>query len=84
MSQYIKRWLVPASNGSNHIVALDWNNHHACDCIGWIRHSPRIECRHIKMVLTGQIKEATELELQQFYDRRDKIKKTIKIFQESW
>ena len=84
MSQYIKRWLAPASNGSNHIVALDWNGQYQCDCIGWIRHSPRIECKHIKMVLSDNLKEATEKDLQQFYDRRNKMKKVIQIFKESW
>lgn len=79
---WIKRWLAPASNGSKHLVALTRTEEYQCDCIGWIRHFPRIHCRHILMVLNGELCEATESEINEFHLNRLKARKTIKYLKE--
>ncbi len=48
---YKAKYLAPASNGSNHIVSLRQDGDWECDCLGWTRHFPRIECKHISWVI---------------------------------
>lgn len=48
---WIKKWYVPSStSGTTYTVGVDENGAWACGCIGWTRHVPRRDCRHIKEV----------------------------------
>lgn len=52
--RWVSRWCVPSSRGSGqHIVAQDAEGNFACSCIGWTRHVPRRDCRHITEVKEG-------------------------------
>jgi hypothetical protein len=46
------RWEVPSSSSPNttYVVAMSEHGDWACGCIGWTRHFPRRDCRHISRV----------------------------------
>jgi len=45
------KWAVPSSSQDGHyIVAEDYGGNFACGCLGWTRHMPRTDCKHIKEV----------------------------------
>jgi len=49
--QWVQKWVVPSSSGGgDYIVSLHKDGHYACSCIGWTRHTPRTDCRHIREV----------------------------------
>ena len=53
-SCWVKKWVVPSSSGEgNYIVSLHKDGHYACSCLGWTRHTPRSDCRHITEVKMG-------------------------------
>jgi hypothetical protein len=49
----IKRWCIYSENSGNHIISLLDDDTYACDCIGWTRHFPRKDCKHIREVKNG-------------------------------
>lgn len=51
---YLQKYLAPASNGSTHIVSLCDDGTWQCDCIGWCRHYPRKNCKHIYWVIANK------------------------------
>lgn len=50
--QWKYRWEVPSSSTPDtlYIVAMSEHGDWACGCIGWTRHYPRKDCRHITLV----------------------------------
>ena len=51
MSKWKETWLEPSSKGDvNYTVGVSYEGNWACACIGWTRHMPRKDCRHIKAV----------------------------------
>jgi len=54
MDKWVKRWKVSSSRGEgHHTVAQDADGNYACSCIGWTRHVPRRDCKHIIDVQLG-------------------------------
>jgi hypothetical protein len=51
--RWVRRWTVRGSTGNLYTVAVDDEGDYGCSCIGWTRHVPRRDCRHIKMVKTN-------------------------------
>lgn len=52
--KWVNRWYVPSSRGGgNHTVSQDKDGNWACSCIGWTRHMPRTDCKHIREVKEG-------------------------------
>lgn len=52
--KWVERWVVPSYSGNGeYIVAKDNEGNWACSCIGWTRHVPRRDCRHIIEVKEG-------------------------------
>ncbi len=49
--KWVKRWLVIGSK--EYTVAQDADGNWACNCLGWTRHVPRTDCKHIKEVKAG-------------------------------
>jgi hypothetical protein len=39
------------TSGSTYIVSLDGNGDYSCGCLGWTRHVPRRNCKHIDWVI---------------------------------
>ncbi len=64
VDKWVKRWVVPSSSGhGKHIVAQDAEGKFACDCIGWTRHVPRRDCKHILEVRLKEAGQRSEAEL---------------------
>jgi len=52
--KWVKRWVVPSSSGNGeYIVGQDKDGNWGCSCIGWTRHVPRRDCKHILEVKAG-------------------------------
>lgn len=50
-NKWVRRWAVPSDSTDGHyIVAQDAEGNMACGCLGWTRHTPRTDCKHIKQV----------------------------------
>lgn len=52
------KWFVQSSSNPNttYTVAEDMNGDFACGCVGWTRHVPRKDCKHIREVKAGMQK----------------------------
>ena len=48
--KWAKQWQVQGSASAPYTVSVDWNSNWACSCVGWIRHFPRQDCKHIKKI----------------------------------
>jgi len=46
---WVKKWYVPSSSsGDTYTVGLRDDGEYQCGCIGWTRHMPRRDCKHIR------------------------------------
>ena len=62
--RWLKRWVVPSDSGpGNHIVGQDAEGNYGCDCVGWTRHMPRRDCKHIQKVKDGDALTEAEFTL---------------------
>jgi len=53
--QYAKQYKVENSKGTGHyIVSLTYDGNWECSCIGWTRHVPRKDCKHISLARIGR------------------------------
>ena len=50
--QWKYRWELPSSSSpdTTYVVAMSEHGDWACGCIGWTRHFPRKDCKHIRRV----------------------------------
>jgi hypothetical protein len=49
--RWAHKWAVPSSSSDGYYtVAQDYEGNFACGCLGWTRHMPRTDCRHIRQV----------------------------------
>jgi hypothetical protein len=48
---YLMKWCIYSERSGNHIVSLCDDGTYQCDCVGWTRHMPRRNCKHIDQVL---------------------------------
>ena len=72
------RWDVPSSSSpdTRYVVAMSEHGDWACGCIGWTRHFPRKDCRHITGVKRVEPRvDAGGLELQYSAGGRRTLKK---------
>ena len=52
--KWVKRWVVPSSTGEGYYtVAIDKDENYGCSCPGWVKHFPRMDCKHIIEVQGG-------------------------------
>ena len=59
--KWIHRWVVPSSSGGGeYIVGQDAEGNWGCSCVGWTRHTPRTDCKHIREVKAGGGQTITE------------------------
>lgn len=48
---WVNKWYVPSSSSNaTYTVGVDENGAWACGCVGWTRHVPRRDCKHITQV----------------------------------
>ena len=50
MANYVKKYEVQGSAKKPYIVSFSDEGGWACSCIGWTRHVPRKDCKHIKKI----------------------------------
>jgi len=68
MVDYLKRWEVESSDGKRtYTVSVTKDGVWSCACVGWTRHMPRRDCKHI----TG-IKAETKQNL-------DRVEKAVTV-----
>ncbi len=77
---FIKKYIVYSEHSGNHIVSLTDTGEYACDCIGWIRHYPRIECKHIREVKYNNIQPIDKENWDALKGKKKKVKDTLDIF----
>lgn len=59
---YGKQWEVEStSSNATHTVSLMGDGTYQCSCIGWTRHVPRRDCKHITWVRNGGGREIDPL-----------------------
>ena len=76
----MKRFLVPSSSSQRtHIVAQYDYEDFACSCIGWTRHYPRRNCKHIKQVIAKALAPASESEINALKLQDKNMQKAIEI-----
>lgn len=56
MPDYVEYWKVESDSnpGKFYTVSQTSEGGFACSCVGWTRHVPRRDCRHIGYVRSGQ------------------------------
>lgn len=51
MKEILMQWPVPSSDGKREYTVTSYaDGSFACSCLGWTRHMPRKDCRHIRDV----------------------------------
>lgn len=48
MSPWVEGWNVVGSSGTEYRVSRQADGTYGCSCLGWTRHVPRRDCKHIK------------------------------------
>lgn len=48
MANWLKKWEVQGSAKKPYIVSYSDEGGWGCSCIGWTRHMPRKDCKHIR------------------------------------
>jgi len=68
--QYKYRWEVPSSSNPdrNYVVSMSEQGTWACSCIGWTRHVPRKDCKHITLIKMAEPPAKTFVALDVNYD----------------
>lgn len=55
MDKWKEKFYVPSSSGEAvYTVGLSHSGDWACGCIGWTRHVPRKDCKHIRAIKAEQ------------------------------
>lgn len=67
MDKWKRKWAVPSSSGDGYYTVAEdrATGDLACGCLGWTRHMPRTDCKHIKQVRyleLGQPSDALTME----------------------
>ena len=62
-SKWVKKWIAVSSShpGTTYVVAQDHEGNFACACIGWTRHMPRTDCKHIRGVYAYEARRGNHL-----------------------
>lgn len=80
MIQYMKKWCIYSERSGNHIISLLADNTYQCDCIGWTRHYPRKNCKHIREVIETNPEPLNMNNWEALRGKRQKVKKTLDVF----
>jgi len=81
--KYIEKYLIYSPNSGSHIVSKVDDGSYACDCIGWTRHYPRINCKHIREVLENHPVPLDPQELTNLHLRKGKVRKALDLFRKT-
>ena len=50
MANWIAKWEVQGSAKKPYVVSFSDEGGWGCSCVGWTRHIPRKDCKHIKKI----------------------------------
>lgn len=82
--KYIKKYLIYSQTSkTSHIISKCDDGSYACDCIGWIRHYPRINCKHIIEVIRTNPEPLDMVNWDKLKMKKEKIKKVLDIFRKT-
>lgn len=81
--KYIEKYLIYSANSGSHIISKCDDGSYACDCIGWIRHYPRINCKHIREVLETNSTPLDPTEWNNLHLRKGKVKRALDLFRKT-
>jgi hypothetical protein len=51
MPEIVQMWDVSSDSGNHYHVSQLEEGSYQCSCLGWTRHVPRRDCKHIQWVL---------------------------------
>ncbi len=54
MTEYKQQWKVQGSAAEPYTVSVTFDGVWSCSCVGWTRHMPRKDCKHIKRKKGGR------------------------------
>lgn len=77
MLVYINKWIIYSERSGSHIVSQLENRSYQCDCIGWTRHFPRINCKHINEVIHTNPPPIDRENWEKLKGKKHKVLKTI-------
>ena len=77
---YIKKWIVYSERSGNHIVSQCEDETYTCDCVGWTRHYPRKNCKHIREVLWNNPEPINQESWDALKGKKLKVKATLTFF----
>lgn len=60
MPKWVQQWKVQGSAKDPYTVSRGDDGTWACSCIGWVRHMPRKDCKHIKEIIRKNVTEPSE------------------------
>ncbi len=67
----------------SHIFSKCEDGTYACDCIGWTRHYPRIDCRHILEVIYNHPEPLDLDNWDKLQGRKEKVKRALDLFRKT-
>ena len=81
--KYIEKYLIYSPNSGSHIVSKCDDGSYACDCIGWTRHYPRTDCKHIYEVIRANPEPLDMDNWEKLRGRKGKVKKALDLFKKT-
>lgn len=75
--EYLNKWVIYSEHSGNHIVSLCTDGTYQCDCIGWTRHYPRINCKHIRQVIATHPEPLNRASWDALNGKKHKVMKAI-------
>lgn len=81
--KYIEKYSIYSPNSGTHIVSKCDDGSYACDCIGWIRHYPRVNCKHIREIIITNPEPLDLNNWDKLRGRKEKVKKALDLFRKT-
>ena len=85
--KWLQQWTVQGSVSVPYTVSVATGNEWACSCVGWTRHSPRKDCKHITRVKNAYYHVGSWAGVTQIYSdaitaRREQERELLKLCRE--
>lgn len=74
---YLIKWCIYSERSGNHIVSLCDDGTYQCDCVGWTRHMPRRNCKHIWQVIDEKPEPLNQANWDSLSGKKAKVKAFI-------
>jgi hypothetical protein len=78
--KYIEKYKVYSETSvHSYIVSKCDDGSYACSCLGWIRHYPRTNCKHILWVLRNKPEPLNLETYDKLHGKKEKVNKALDI-----